>query len=321
MIINQLNLNHIRIFECVYRTKSMTAAAHELHLTQSGVSQHIRAFEETVGSKLFDRINQRVVPTATATALYSKCKKSLHELEDAFSEIQAEKNQLAGRVHIGVPTEFAYNIMIPLVSKFCQKNPLVKFHFRLGYGAEMNQLLLAGDIDFAFVDEFAMDKRIKTKPVYDETLELCAIPEVAKNAPKDGVFDKNYFESINYVDFSKDEQILRRWFEHHCKNVGTNTSGTNFRTNVRSTVEDSQGVARLVLSGVGAGIMPGHLVQKLKKEGTKIHIYRIKNQPLKNTISIAQLKERTPSRPAQASMDFILTELEQMKKTSKEKYE
>lgn len=307
MIIDQLNLNHVRIFECVYRTKSMTAAARELHLTQSGVSQHIRAFEEVVGSKLFDRINQRVVPTATATTLYGKCKQSLMGLEEAFSEVQAEKNQLAGRVHIGVPTEFAYNVMIPLIAKFSQKNPLVKFHFRLGYGAEMNQLLLAGDIDFAFIDEFAMDKRVKTRPVYDETLELCAIPEIAKKAPKDGDFDKSYYESLPYADFSKDEQIIRRWFEHHCGNP-------TIRINVKSTVEDSQGLARLVLSGIGAGIMPGHLVQKLKKEGTDLHIFRIKNHPLKNTISIATLKERTPSRPTQAAMDFILSELEQLKK-------
>src|SRR6187402_2647586 len=109
MFIDSLNLNQVRIFECVYRTQSMTAAARELHLTQSGVSQHIRAFEEILGAKLFDRINQRVVPTTSATLLYDHCAKSLQGLEEAFSELQAEKNQLAGRVHIGMPTEFGYN--------------------------------------------------------------------------------------------------------------------------------------------------------------------------------------------------------------------
>jgi len=106
MIINQLNLNQVRVFECVYRTKSMTAAARELHLTQSGISQHIKSLEEFIGVPLFDRINQRVVPTPSAVVLYETCRKSLASLEEAFSEIQAEKNQLSGRVHIGMPTEF-----------------------------------------------------------------------------------------------------------------------------------------------------------------------------------------------------------------------
>ncbi|MBC7386528.1 MAG: LysR family transcriptional regulator [Cryobacterium sp.] len=303
MFIDQLNLNQVRIFECVYRTKSMTAAARELHLTQSGVSQHIRAFEEILGVSLFDRINQRVVPTSSASALYDHCKKSLSGLEDAFSELQAEKNQLTGRVHLGMPTEFGYNVIIPLVAKFSEKHPGVRFHFRLGYGSEMNALLLNGDIDFAFVDEFSMDRKVKTAPVYDEVLELCANPELTKGMKPGQVQDRKYFESIPYVDFSKDEQILRRWFQHHFGEDG-------WRLPVRSTIEDSQGVLRLVLSGMGAGILPAHQVRRLEKEGTKLQVFRGKGGPLKNTISVAQLKERSHSRSVQAALDMLTKEIE-----------
>ena len=309
MFIDSLNLNQVRIFECVYRTQSMTAAARELHLTQSGVSQHIRAFEDMLGAKLFDRINQRVVPTASASVLYENCKKSLTGLEEAFSELQAEKNQLAGRVHVGMPTEFGYNVVIPSVAKFADKYPGVRFHFRLGYGAEMNALLLRGEIDFAFVDEFAMDKKVKTAPVYEEVLELASTPEFAKKAGG-AVQNRDYFESLRYVDFSKDEQILRRWFSHHFGDV-------EWRLPVRSTIEDSQGVARLVLASVGAGILPGHLVRKLDKEGTKLHVFKGKGGPLKNTISIAQLKERSHTRSVVTALEFLTKEIETASKNKK----
>jgi DNA-binding transcriptional LysR family regulator len=302
MFIDQLNLNQVRIFECVYRTKSMTAAARELHLTQSGVSQHIRSFEDILSVKLFDRINQRVVPTASATVLYDHCRKSLQGLEEAFSELQAEKNQLAGRVHLGMPTEFGYNVVIPIIAKFSEKYPGVRFHFRLGYGAEMNALLLSGEIDFAFIDEFATDKKIKTEPLYDEVLELCATPELVKKSGARGIEDREYFEAIPYVDFSKDEQILRRWFKHHFDE-------DTWRLPVRSTIEDSQGVAQLVLSGVGAGILPGHLVRKLENDGTKLQVFRGCGSPLKNTISIAQLRDRSHTRSVQAALDFVTKEI------------
>jgi len=308
MFIDSLNLNQVRIFECVYRTQSMTAAARELHLTQSGVSQHIRAFEDMLGAKLFDRINQRVVPTASAAILYENCKKSLTGLEDAFSELQAEKNQLSGRVHIGMPTEFGYNVVIPLVAKFAEKFPGVRFHFRLGYGAEMNTHLLRGEIDFAFIDEFAMDKKIKIEPVYDEVLELCAVPDLLKGAT--GVQNQDYFEKLRYVDFSKDEQILRRWFKHHFGN-------DEWRLPVRSTIEDSQGVARLVLAGIGAGILPGHLVKKLEREGTKLHVFKGRAGSLKNTVSIAQLRERSHTRSAQTALEFLTKEIEKANPTKK----
>jgi DNA-binding transcriptional LysR family regulator len=302
MFIDRLNLNQVRIFECVFRTKSMTAAARELHLTQSGVSQHIRAFEEILGVKLFDRINQRVVPTSAATLLYENCQKSLIGLEDAFSELRAEKNQLSGRVYIGMPTEFGYNIAIPLIAKFSQKHPGVRFHFRLGYGLEMNALLLKGEIDFAFIDEFSMDKKIITEPVYDEVLELCASPEWIKRLDLGSEQDRAFFEKLHYVDFSRDEQILRRWFKHHFGDDG-------WRLRVRSTIEDSQGVSRLVLSGVGAGILPGHLVKKLEKDGASIQAFKGKKEPLKNVISIAQLRERSHGHSVQATMNMLREEL------------
>ncbi len=309
MIIDQLNLNHVRIFEAVFRTKSMTAAARELHLTQSGVSQHMRSFEEVMGVKLFDRINQRVVPTATASLLYEKCKNSLKQLEDAFQEMNADKNQLTGRVHLGMPTEFGLNVVIPLIAKFSEKHPKVKFHFRLGYAAEMNQLLLNAEVDFAFIDEFAVDKKIKTQPVYDEVIELCASPEFIEKFGKKKVETEEYFESLDYVDFSKDEQILRRWFKHH---FGHDSQ----RLTVKATVEDSQGVARLVRSNLGAGILAGHYIRRIEREGTKIHVFKGKKDPLKNTISIATLKDRTQSRSSQAVLEFVLKELADLKKRS-----
>jgi DNA-binding transcriptional LysR family regulator len=287
----------------------MTAAARELHLTQSGVSQHIRAFEDMLGAKLFDRINQRVVPTASASVLYENCKKSLAGLEEAFAELQAEKNQLAGRVHIGMPTEFGYNIVIPTVARFAEKYPAVRFHFRLGYGGEMNSLLLRGEIDFAFIDEFAMDKKVKITPVYDEVLELVSTAEFAKKAGA-GALNRAYFESLHYVDFSKDEQILRRWFHH-------NYGDDEWRLAVRSTIEDSQGVARLVLSGVGAGILPGHLVRKLEKEGNRLHVFKGKGGPLKNIVSVAQLRERSHTRSVQTALDYLSKEIETANKTKK----
>ena len=36
----------------------MTEAAQQLHLTQSGVSQHMRAFEDSLGVRLFDRVSR-----------------------------------------------------------------------------------------------------------------------------------------------------------------------------------------------------------------------------------------------------------------------
>ena len=87
MLIDQINLNQLRVFESVYRSKSMTHAARELHLTQSGVSQHIKALEDVLELKLFDRIKQKLVPTPSAKELYASTAKSF---EDIVSELDRQ---------------------------------------------------------------------------------------------------------------------------------------------------------------------------------------------------------------------------------------
>ena len=127
MLIDQINLNNLRVFESVYRTKSMTAAADELHLTQSGVSQHIKNLEEALEVKLFDRIKKRLVPTDDAKKLYKLSSQSLDSIEQGLWGIKGQTQELAGTVSIGMPAEFGFNLIHPLLVKFGKAHPKVKF--------------------------------------------------------------------------------------------------------------------------------------------------------------------------------------------------
>src|ERR1700722_8954080 len=98
MIVDQLNLNQLRIFENVYRTRSMTEASRELHLTQSGVSQHIKSLEDVLGFRLFDRIKHRLVPTPKAAAFYLHVSQGLLQIEHALVDLKGDVRKLTGIV-------------------------------------------------------------------------------------------------------------------------------------------------------------------------------------------------------------------------------
>lgn len=275
----------------------MTKAAHELHLTQSGVSQHMQTLEEAIGIKLFDRVAQRIVPTAEATALFERCTKGLQEIELAIAEIKGESQELRGQIRIGMPIEFGNNVIMPLVAKFAQAHPRVGFSFELGFASAMNELLLKGELDFAFIDEFPMDRSIQVEPIYDETLELCISSEALKkkSSPKN---DRNFYESLEYVEYQKDEPLLRRWFAHH---VGSK----NLALDIRATVMDVQGIARLIVNGVGAGVLPSHLVTTLQKNGLKLTKLKGSGKPLQNRISLVHLRDRSHSPQALAALNEL----------------
>jgi DNA-binding transcriptional LysR family regulator len=301
MFIDHVNLNHIRVFECVYRTRSMTLAAQELHLTQSGVSQHIKSLEDMLGVQLFDRIQQKLVATSAGALLFKRSSQGLREIEEALWTIKGADQQLSGTVTIGMPTEFGTNLVLPLLAQIAKKHPLIHFKLNLGLASAMNSMLLGGEVDFAFVDDFRLDRRIKTERVYDETLELCISEELIKKVgtPKN---TRRYFESLEYVEYQEDEPVLRKWFAHHLHTK-------HIDLNVRTTVMDVQALARLIVADVGAGILPGHRVAKLEQQGRKIYRFKGCGKPLKNTISIAYLAERTHAPPTLTTIDALKTGL------------
>ncbi|MGE0614011.1 MAG: LysR family transcriptional regulator [Bacteriovoracia bacterium] len=303
MIIDSLNLNHIRVFECVYRSGSMTTAAKEMHLTQSGVSQHMKSLEDVIGIKLFDRVNQRLVPTAQGRSLFEYCTRGLQEIESALVMLKQTGGNLVGNVRIGMPIEFGNNVVVPHLGTFSKKHPMVSFQIVLDFASVMNDLLLKGDLDFAFVDDFPMDRRVKTEEVYDEVLDLCISPELLKRfgPPK---HDRKYYESLEYVDYQSGEPILRKWFAHHLGHRHVHLS-------TRATVMDVQAIARLISSGVGAGVLPHHLVAKMVKEGVKLYRFRGCGKPMKNTISLAYMKDRTHSPAAQEAILLVKKAVEQ----------
>jgi DNA-binding transcriptional LysR family regulator len=303
MIFNDLNLNHLRIFESVFRHGSMTEAAKELHLTQSGVSQHMNSLEETLGIRLFDRVKQRLIPTSAGQTVYESWTQNFKKIEEALWSIKGVQRELKGNVSFGVPVEFGNNMILPMLAQFGKKHPGVKFRIRLEFASTLNEMLLNGKLDFAFVDEFKMDSSIKVKKVFDEVLELCIAEDVLKEkgAPRHTL---KFYENLDYVEYEEGEPILKMWFKHHLDR------DEKPKLNVKAYVMDAQSNARLILSGVGAGVLPGHLVSKLEKEGHSIFTFKGSGKPLKNTISLAYVEDRTQSPAASALLDWLVTALE-----------
>eukprot|EP01034_Spumella_vulgaris_P038391 gene38391-47396_t len=70
-------------FEAAARHQSVSRAAEELHLTQSAVSRQIRQLEEQIGTALFHRVRQRVVPIREAK-LIEMIRAGMADYHEAF---------------------------------------------------------------------------------------------------------------------------------------------------------------------------------------------------------------------------------------------
>jgi LysR family glycine cleavage system transcriptional activator len=84
----------VRAFEAAARHEHFTAAASELGMTQAAVSYQIRALEERVGVKLFERIRGRVRLTEAGQRLAGPVSSAFERLDAAFAALRAEDESL-----------------------------------------------------------------------------------------------------------------------------------------------------------------------------------------------------------------------------------
>lgn len=296
MIVDQINLNQLRVFGVVYRLGSMTRAARELHLTQSGVSQHIKALENLIRVTLFDREARRLIPTPQAHVLYKQCHQGFHELETVLQEITGGELRLSGTVRVGMPPELGLNVLLPVVSKFLRQHDQVQVHCHFGLANQISHLLLEGELDFAYVDAFDLDKRISLRKVYDEAHELCASKRYLK---KKGVVShqRSFFEKLDFISYMEGEPLLRRWFRHHLV-------GPCPKLHVRAYTASPRAVLNLVLHDVGVGILPRHMIVGKSFEKA-IACLPGSKKPLMWPIYVATLEHRTRSPVASALLETI----------------
>ncbi len=311
MLLDQINLNQIRVFQSVYKTRSMTKAAEELHLTQSGISQHIKALEEILEVQLFDRIKQKLVPTTAGKHLYEKSVQNLNLLEQTLLEVTAHENELRGNIIIGVPAEFGFNLIVPKIVEFMSQYPEVRIDLRVDMAPALSEMIIRGELDFAFVDEFKLDGRIATQKVYDERLELCYSKKYLKKLPDEKSLNKKFFEGLSYISYQEDAPVLRMWFQQVLKIRKINL-------NVRARVADVTGIAQFVRNGIGVGVLPFHKVRKMREAGDAIEIFPYKSKPMFNSISLAYLAGRSQSPAVSNCQNWLSSELKSLRLSSED---
>jgi LysR family glycine cleavage system transcriptional activator len=116
-----LGVGPIRTFEAVARHLSFSAAAAELHLTQSAVSRQIRSLEDELAAPLFLRGTRHVELTGAGQLLLRAVAPLLDRLDTTVRQIRIAR----GRRHVSVTTfaSFASLWLLPRLHSFQSAHP------------------------------------------------------------------------------------------------------------------------------------------------------------------------------------------------------
>jgi LysR family transcriptional regulator, nitrogen assimilation regulatory protein len=149
------SLRDFHLFVAVYEERSFTAAAAREHATQSGVSQHVRKLEDSLGVRLFSRDKGQVIPTPAGDSLYQRSIEMLRLHEQAKRTVQSYGQGAEGQLVIGLMPTMTRCALAPVLAGFMQANPNVRVKVVEGYSGTLTQQIRAGELDFAIVPAFA----------------------------------------------------------------------------------------------------------------------------------------------------------------------
>ena len=109
-------LHLLRVFEVCARLQSYTAAAKELHITHSAISQQMRRLEDALGVKLLVREHDRMMLTKVGATLLDGVAPALRALRAATMAIRGQPEQAVVRATT-IPSLAAY-WLLPRLARF-----------------------------------------------------------------------------------------------------------------------------------------------------------------------------------------------------------
>ena len=168
---------HLAIVQEVERQGSLTAAAAELHLTQSALSHSIKKLEQQLGTDIWIREGRSLRPTQAGYYLLAVAKRVLPQLDQAEERLGQFARGQRGTLRIGMECHPCYQWLQKIVAPYFAAWPGVdvdvkqKFQFG-GIGA-----LFGYEIDMLVTPDPLHKAGLRFDPVFDYEQVLVVGPQ------------------------------------------------------------------------------------------------------------------------------------------------
>lgn len=171
MNLRSLDLNLLLVFDAIYGERSISKAAHKLHLSQPTVSNALARLRERLGDPLFERQAQGMRPTPRAKKLAEPIRQALHLLERGLRDDDAFDFAHSEREYVIAVEDYGESVILPgFVRWLADAAPHIRIRIRTDRGAQLKAELREGTVDLA-LDYFPVgDEGFRSTCVLTETL-------------------------------------------------------------------------------------------------------------------------------------------------------
>ncbi len=269
----------LRVFIAVFRAGSFSAAADELGVAQSSVSEQIARLERNLGYVLLDRSPSGVRATDRGVEFAARIAAPVDALATATA-LGEPSGSVERTVFVGGPAEFLSEVVLPGLAPRLPTS--IRVVARFGLAADLIDDLRAGAIDVLVSALPARGTDLSSEPIYDEEFALVAHPDYAVRAA-------GGLDAIPLLTYGPELPIVRRYWRSV---FGRRPS----ELSARIIAPDLRTLLRLTLDGAGMTVLPDYLVRGHLASGALVLLHSPEVAPL-NTLYVATRRARSQPEP------------------------
>lgn len=250
MKLNNIDFNKLKCFKAVAQEGTLIEGAKSLNLTTSAVYQSIKKLEEEMDTHLFFRSGKKYILTDEGRSLQEIFERFLWDLTEFQGKSKVSGTTLSGEIKVGLPLNFSKSVFMPILKKFQDEHPQVKFHLTIAETRRLVDLISSFEMDFAITDDAIphdVQARIVRQEVFREELVLVCSKSFHKQYAKEMSSIKT-LKDLVHLDYSANLPLIQRWYKLHYKRQ---VKITDYHV-----IDNVETMLAAVREGLGLGIIP-----------------------------------------------------------------
>lgn len=294
MSLQHVSLRQLRVFEAAATLRSFSKTAELLHLTQPGVSMHIKELESNTGLPLFERIGKKLFITEAGQELLTRAREILRSLKDAEDVLDGLKGLRRGRINLAVVSTAKY--FVPrLLARFGKDYPQLEIRLAVNNRNSVIEQLIANEVDLAIMGRSPQSLDTVAEPFAQNPHVIIAAPDHPLAARRRILVETVAKETFIVREPGSGTRLaMQKFFDDRqipCK--------------VGMEMASNETIKQAVMAGMGVSFLSRHTID-LELQTQRLVILDVRGTPVIRQWHVAHLTRKRLSPTAAAFREFVL---------------
>jgi DNA-binding transcriptional LysR family regulator len=256
-------LRQLQFFVAAAAAGSVSGAARAMSISQSSVTEAIRALEDDLGITLFDRHAWGLDLTQKGSAFLRNARKILAEVATARTAFGDENETVTGRLSLGVTSLVAGYVLSDILQRYRRAFPQIELNVIEDNGEYLQHLLIGGELDVAVLLTSSVRDRMALH------VESLLVSPYRLWLPMGHALAQQESISLEELGGSALIQLMVDEIEESMRQL---MAAMSVRPQIAFRTRSVEAVRSLVATGAGLAILPSLVYRPWSLEGDRIVI-------------------------------------------------